>query len=267
MHRLLLSIFYTKMTLPSDREKEQQQTRKNNNKTCLGRKAAGYGEKTMSTSVEHLQQRTLDATELLGDLIPSAITLATMLRHRTMATWLRQEYEGYADHQQAPPYRRELPGHIVAKSPQYGWIPAPVEEHQTEQFGRLDLLDPVRELEHTCLNCKKGNGSRILLAREDLATLQKQINLSADLAINISRDVYCQLLRTVRGGLHLWLEALVAAGLEGEHNQFSRDEKAQVAHLDTPQDFWRRAMAERDSLPVPDVRELGLLERMFGRAG
>jgi len=40
-----------------------------------------------------------------------------------------------------------------------------------------------------------------------------------------------------------------------------------VEHLDTPEAFWRQAMEQVDELPVPDVRELGFLERMFGRAG
>jgi len=39
----------------------------------------------MSTSVDHLMERTQDASDLLADIIPSAITLATMLRHRQMA--------------------------------------------------------------------------------------------------------------------------------------------------------------------------------------
>ena len=44
----------------------------------------------MSTSVDHLQERTQDASDLLTDIVPSAITLATMLRHRKMAAWLRK---------------------------------------------------------------------------------------------------------------------------------------------------------------------------------
>ena len=67
----------------------------------------------MSTSVDHLQERTQDASDLLTDIVPSAITLATMLRHRKMAAWLREEFDGYTDKDKAPPYRRDLPGHIV----------------------------------------------------------------------------------------------------------------------------------------------------------
>lgn len=221
----------------------------------------------MSTSVEHIQERTLDASDLLTDIVPSAITLATMLRHRKMAAWLREEFDGYTDGDKAPPYRRDLAGHIVAKSPQYGWIPAPVDERQTAAYGHLDLPEGIKSLEQVCLNCKKGNGNRVLLEKDVMENVQKQINLKAELAINLNREVYCRLLRTIRAAIYLWTEALAGAGITGEHNHYSPEERKAVEHLDNPQAFWRKAMEQLDELPIPDVKELGFLERMFGRAG
>jgi hypothetical protein len=220
----------------------------------------------MSASVNHLEERTQDSGELLEDIMPSAITLAMMLRHKKMAVWLRSELDGYQDHDAAPPYRKDLPGHIVAKSPQYGWIPAPVSDQQTKEFAHLDLSDGTKSLEKICVNSKKGDGNRLLLDTDDMAILQKQINLSAELAINLSRDVYSGILKTVRGAVYLWAQALIEKGLEGDHNHYSREERALVAELDTPEYFWRRAMDELDTLPIPDVRSAGFFERMFGRA-
>lgn len=204
---------------------------------------------------------------LLTDIVPSAITLATMLRHRKMAAWLREEFDGYTDGDKAPPYRRDLAGHIVAKSPQYGWIPAPVDERQTAAYGHLDLPEGIKSLEQVCLNCKKGNGNRVLLEKDVMENVQKQINLKAELAINLNREVYCRLLRTIRAAIYLWTEALAGAGITGEHNHYSPEERKAVEHLDNPQAFWRKAMEQLDELPIPDVKELGFLERMFGRAG
>ncbi|MBK1852306.1 hypothetical protein FE845_13200 [Marinobacter sp. 1-4A] len=220
----------------------------------------------MSASVNHLEERTQDSGELLEDIMPSAITLAMMLRHKKMAAWLRSELDGYQDHDAAPPYRKDLPGHIVAKSPQYGWIPAPVSDQQTKEFAHLDLIDGTKSLEKICVNSKKGDGNRLLLDADDMAILQKQINLSAELAINLSRDVYSGILRTVRGAVYLWTQALIEKGLEGDHNHYSREERALVAELDTPEHFWRTAMDNLDTLPIPDVRSAGFFERMFGRA-
>lgn len=220
----------------------------------------------MSTSVDHLQERTQDASDLLTDIVPSAITLATMLRHRKMAAWLREEFDGYTDKDKAPPYRRDLPGHIVARSPQYGWIPAPVNTQQKNEFGHLDVLDDAKSLERICITSKKGDGNRVLLSGEDMATLQRQINLSAELGINISRDVYNRLLRTIRATVYLWSQELMARGLNGDHNHYSPSERELVADLDDPERFWRKAMDEVDSLPVADVKPAGFFERMFGRA-
>ncbi len=121
-------------------------------------------------------------------------------------------------------------------------------------------------LEKICVNSKKGDGNRLLLDADDMAVLQKQINLSAELAINLSRDVYASLLKTVRGAVYLWAQALMEKGLEGEHNHYSPEERALVAELDTPEHFWRKSMDKIDSLPMPDVRSAGFFERMFGRA-
>ena len=221
----------------------------------------------MSAPVDHLQERVLDASEQLADIMPSAITLAMMLRHRNTAAWLRAEFEGYDDTSELPAYRHDVNGHIVARSPQYGWIPAPVDRSQLKQFGHLDVRDDVTALERTCLNSKKGNGHRISLPGEQLRELQQKINLSAELAINISRSTYCDVLKTLRGSLYLWTSAIIESGLSGDHNAFSREEKEKVACLDNPTRFWREAMDRLDELPIPNVREAGFLERMFGRTG
>lgn len=221
----------------------------------------------MSAPVDHLQERIVDAGELLADIMPSVITLAMMLRQREMAAWLRSEFEGYQRGEQLPAYRHNLSGHIVARSPQYGWIPAPIDKHQVEQFGRLDLREGIAELEQTCLNCKKGNGQRIRLPAEQLLNLQHNINLSAELAISVSRSTYCELLKTVRSTIYLWVQAVAGSGLNGEHNAFTTKERELAAGLDNPTRFWREAMTSLREVPVPNIREAGLLERIFGRTG
>ncbi|MBL3555157.1 MULTISPECIES: hypothetical protein [Marinobacter] len=221
----------------------------------------------MSAAVEHLDERLQDGSELLEEIMPSAITLAMMLRQRTMAAWMRTEFDGYGDPAALPPYRRDIPGHIVARSPQYGWIPAPVDDQQKEDFGHRDMMEGLKSLEKTCLSCKKGTGNRIVFNKEEMATLQSQINLSAELAITISRDSYCKLLRVLRSALYLWCQELIETGIGGDHNSYSQDERKKVAHLDDPERFWRKALESNIDLPVPDVREAGFFERVFGRAG
>jgi hypothetical protein len=220
----------------------------------------------MPVSATQLEERTQDSSELLEDIMPSAITFAMMLRHKKMSAWLRTEFDGYENAEAAPPYRRGLPGHIVAKSPQYGWIPAPVNPQQTTDFGRLDLIEGVKDLEEFCLTSKKGNGKRIQLSKEITAVLQTQINLSAELAINVSREEYSQILKIVRGTLYLWAKALIAQGLTGEHNHYTAEQRALVAELDDPQKFWRKAAADVDSLPMPETKTAGFFDRIFGRA-
>lgn len=221
----------------------------------------------MAAPIEHLDERLQDQSELLEEIMPSAITLAMMLRQRKMASWMRTEFDGYSDPSDLPPYRRDIAGHIVARSPQYGWIPAPLDDQQKQDFGHRDMLEGVKSLEKTCLSCKKGTGSRIVFDKEEMASLQAQINLKAELAITISRTSYAKLIRVVRSALYLWCQELMAEGIGGDHNSFSVKERESAAHLDDPEHFWRQALESNGDIPVPDVREVGFFDRFFGRTG
>lgn len=220
----------------------------------------------MSAAVEHLEERLEDAGELLEEIMPSAITLAMMLRQRTMASWMRTEFDGYGESSELPPYRRDVPGHIVARSPQYGWIPAPLDDRQKQELNFRDMSEGLKSLEKTCLKCKKGTGNRIVFEKEEMAALQSKINLTAELAITISRESYNRMLRVIRGALYLWCQELKAAGIGGDHNSYSAKERENAAHLDDPEIFWRKALESNGDLPIPDVREVGFFDRFFGRA-
>jgi len=221
----------------------------------------------MAAPVEHLDERLQSQGDLLEDIMPSAITLAMMLRQRKMASWMRTEFDGYSDPSDLPPYRRDVPGHIVAKSPQYGWIPAPLDDQHKQDFGHRNMAEGVKSLEKTCLGCKKGTGSRIVFDKEEMAALQARINLKAELAITISRTSYVKLIRVIRSALYLWCQELMAEGFGGDHNSFSAKEREGAAHLDDPEHFWRQALASNGDIPVPDVREVGFFDRFFGRTG
>ena len=220
----------------------------------------------MSAPVDDLEQRVQDASDELMEIMPAAITLAMMFRHRKMSSWFRTEFEGYDEGAALPDFRRDVVGHIVAKSPQYGWIPAPVNDKQKLEHGHRDLPDGVITLERFCMKCKKGSGQQIAFPPDQMLALQAQINLSAELAITVSRESYVDVLRVIRSAIYLWTRELVALGFSGEHNSFNDSERAKAAHLDDPERFWREAMTEAPSLPIPGVRTSGFLERVFGRA-
>ena len=91
----------------------------------------------MSAPVDDLEQRVQDASDELMEIMPAAITLAMMFRHRKMSSWFRTEFEGYDEGAALPDFRRDVVGHIVAKSPQYGWIPAPVNDKRRQNAGAV----------------------------------------------------------------------------------------------------------------------------------
>lgn len=239
----------------------------------------------MSTSVNRLQTRTLNANGLLGDIVPSAFTLATMLRHRKMAAWLREEFDGYRSIERLPPYRCKQPVQVEVNSPSHGWAKVPINADTIAGLGCFELYDSARVLEQVYLNCKSGGGHRTGLSKDVEAVLQQELSARAvnafnqgseddgwrpymvgtDLSFFRQRDVYRQVLRTVRASIYLWCEALLECGIGGEHNSYSASERQAVEHLNEPEIFWASAMEKGDVLPVPDTRDAGFLERVLGR--
>lgn len=220
----------------------------------------------MSASINHLEERLRDPHEPLSRILPAAITIASMARQRQTSAWLRAELEGYPLDRPLPDCRQGLSGHIVARSPQYGWIPAPVSERQNRDYGQVNVAEGIGDIEQFCLNCKKGSGKQVALPGDTMQLLQSNINLKAELAITVGRDKYCHLVRVTRGAIYLWTTGLIELGLGGERNSFREPERQLAATLDTPELYLRQALEMIQHLPVPEVREAGFFERMFGRA-
>tara|TARA_R110000764_G_scaffold90881_1_gene173382 strand:- start:40538 stop:41263 length:726 start_codon:yes stop_codon:yes gene_type:complete len=241
----------------------------------------------MSTSINRLQERTQDGSVLIGEIVPAAFTLATMLRHRKMAVWLREEFDGYTAIELLPRYRCHQPGHVEVNSPAYGWARVPIDESTIAGLGYLDLYDSVQVLEQVFLNGKKGGGYRNVLSKDAEAVLQQELSVNtvkafnqgraddgwkhelvgAELAFYRNRDVYSRVLRTVRATIYLWCDALMEIGIGGDHNSYSTAERQAVEHLNAPETFWISAMETVDDLPVPDPRRVKLLGRLFGSGG
>ena len=220
----------------------------------------------MGAPVDALEQRVRDVQDPLEAILPASITLSLMLRNRKMGSWLQNEFAGYSDDSELPDYRQDLPGHLMTRSPQYGWIPAPVSEEQDRKEAHTDLREGVRSLEKTCLRYRKDSYIQHPLGADEMRELQNRINLTTDLAITINRETYAELLRLVRSTIYLWTLDLIEAGFSGEHNSFSTPEREQAATMDDPEHYWRRAMDEHANLPVPGLRQAGVLERFFGNA-
>ena len=186
-----------------------------------------------------------------------------MLRQRTMAAWLRTEYGGYPPDAALPAYRQAVPGHMVARSPHYGWIPAPVDDAQRRAHGHADVREGVKWLEQTCAACKKGSGKRMPFDTALVRELQAQINLEAELAVMLARDDFAELLHRIRSVVYLWSLDLVEAGLSGEHNTFDESQRKSASACGTPEHYCQRAQLEKAQLPVPGVRDSGFFDRLL----
>ena len=220
----------------------------------------------MGAPVDALEKRVRDPQDPLEEILPASITLALMIRNRRMGSWLQNEFAGYSEDAELPSYRRDIPGHLMTRSPQYGWIPAPVSEEQNHREAHIDLRDGTRTLENTCLRHRKDGYIQRPLPEEQEHELKNRVNLTTDLAIAVNRETYSDLLRLVRSTVYLWTLDLIEAGFSGEHNSFSTSEREQAAAMDNPEHYWQRALNEYASLPVPGVRQAGVLERFFGGA-
>ncbi|OEY65356.1 hypothetical protein [Marinobacter sp. X15-166B] len=220
----------------------------------------------MRAPVTNLKERLTAPNDSLASIMPSAITLAMMLRQRSMATWLRAEFQGYGDDAALPPHRLHIKGEIMVESPQYGWIPAPLNAAQKRGYDGVDIAEGIQALEKTCSNNRRGGSIQIAMPPAQVAALRARLNQGAELTMTVHRDQFNVLLRSVRGAIYLWVRELIDQGMGGPRNAFNPEERAATAHLDTPEQFIQRAMAEGAALPVPGAQVAGILDRLFRRA-
>lgn len=221
----------------------------------------------MSFSASSLERRLQRPDEPLAQLLPVAIALAMTLRQDATARWLTAEFEGYPDNSSLPRCRRRLPGRIMARSPQSGWIPAPVTEYQIRNHARIDVYDSIQEVEQFCLSGTRSSARRVPLPGDTMQLLQSSLGLTADLALTIRREHYCQLVRVTRGAIYLWVSGLTGLGLGSTRDGFRDHEKQLATLIDTPELYLRQAQERIRHLPVPDIPEAGFFERIFRRAG
>lgn len=171
----------------------------------------------------HEQMQSKDAN--LALLVPRTVILASLLRQKNVATWLKRELEGYADGDVLPEYRRAENATLVAWMPGQGWIKAPVADQVSKKTSRFDLYDGIQQFEKNYAKIRKAGGQRIDPGEKQLKELQQLTNLDVQLCLAVPADAYARVLLAVRIAIGIWTKTLMHRGIEGKGMVFSNRER------------------------------------------
>ncbi len=220
----------------------------------------------MSSTMHTIREMAADSATPLSDVLEKALFQATVLRHKPIQTWLRQERDGYATDEPVPEYRRADDATLLAWRPGAGWIQAPVDSNQTASLAPPELRIDVLELVRNRSRINKDGGMQQEPEEAVQAELRASTRLDTRLAFAIPAHCYERVLDTVRLGIKVWSDRLLEAGIEGHGSAFTREEKELARPIgDQLDEILAEATAQQAALPSP--AQPGFMARILGRAG
>lgn len=189
-------------------------------------------QRSLASPVESLLVRVSQSEEPTSAILPSAISLASMLRQRTMLSWLRAEFSGYGDDAVLPINRTRIPALVLVFLPAQGWAKAPLTPERQAELGHVDLRESILQLAELAQHARKGGGHRVTLSVEQRAQLRVATDLDAEHAMSVAREQLICLCEIPRFVIREWTLDLLDSGIGGERNGFADEEKRLAQNAD-----------------------------------
>lgn len=234
-----------------------------------GRVRAGEhvsSQRSMASPVESLLVRVSQSEEATSTILPSAISLASMLRQRAMLSWLRCEFSGYAEDAVLPINRTRIAALVLVSLPGQGWAKAPLTPERQAELGHLDLRESIPQLEELAQHARKGGGHRVTLSPEHKANLRVATGLDTEHAMSVAREQLIWLCEIPRFVIREWTLDLLDSGIGGERNGFADDEKRLAQNADARFDLLldNGTKAAQQQAHKLASKPAGMFSRLFG---
>jgi hypothetical protein len=180
----------------------------------------------MASLVEELQKDALNHDNKITELLQKSLVVATKLKLDELATWVRQELEGYGE-AEVPKYR-ELHGTLQVFNPYKGYQPLGFQDvEEAKRFSEMRFNTPIGELEHNLINAQKS-GSDSFHVSFSLAVekmLMDGIGYRLQPSLHINASQFQGVLDAVRKIILEWALKLEEDGITGEGMSFSPEDK------------------------------------------
>lgn len=221
----------------------------------------------MASSIEEIRELVDDPESDLAGLLSRAALLATALKQRQVATWIRHELSGYGEGDELPGYRQGACGTLVAWFPGQGWAEAPIERASVKD-GLLcyAVYQPLPDVERAFNENSRTGGQRVDFTPERLAELQETTRLSTRLALAVPSQSFAMAVLGVREALRLWIDRLISLEAPRDAHKFSQTqcERAHPADEELPTLLGAATETARTAAATLKPRRKGLLGRLLG---
>lgn len=183
----------------------------------------------MASLVEELQKDALNHDIKITELLQKSLVVATKLKLDDLATWVRQELDGYGE-DEVPKYR-ELHGAVQVFDPYQGYQPLEFQNvDHAKRFSEMHFNTPIGELEHDLINAQKSGSDafQVLFSPAVEKMLMDAISYRLQPSLHINASQFQGVLDAVRKIILEWSLKLEEDGITGEGMSFSSEEKSKA---------------------------------------
>ena len=172
-----------------------------------------------------LQKKCLDQNENLQSLLREALLISTKLKLNDFKEWINFELKGYISKEVTPEYRK-INQTLKFFNPYDGWIDAQLSEELFDIIGKIEILQPIAELEH--LLTENGELS-MSIAPNHIQFLQKTFNTDCKPGFFIVKTALFGITEQVRNLLLEWTLKLEEDGILGNEDLIFTEEEKESA--------------------------------------
>ncbi len=183
----------------------------------------------MVSLVEELQKDALNHDIKITELLQKSLVVATKLKLDDLATWVRQELDGYGE-DEVPKYR-ELHGAVQVFNPYRGYQPLEFQNlDHAKGFSKMHFNTPIGELEHDLINAQKSGSDAFQVSFSPAVEkmLMDAISYRLQPSLHMNASQFQGVLDAVRKIILEWSLKLEEDGITGEGMSFSSEEKSKA---------------------------------------
>lgn len=178
----------------------------------------------MASIISNLKMAATDSDIRVSDLLRRALVIAGELELDEFREWISKELNGYTDEEteacKLPPYRM-LRATVQAFNPYHGWRPIFFDNpDHGETYSRMPIPFPISQIE------SRGTDSVAFGFLEPTQThIRNSLNIPADIRRYVDGGPYSGIVDAVRNQILEWAMKIESAGVTGEGNVFTQEEK------------------------------------------
>lgn len=182
----------------------------------------------MVSLVDELQFDASNMSVSIANLLRKAWMVANKLGLSDLPNWIKNELEGYENEEAVPNYRIVY-GHLMAKNPVHGWIPAQLQTNEFQDMvSRRPMVSPISEVEALL---KRDGRLTLGFSPEQLNLLADCFSFETEYRLFLEKAKLEAILDGIRNKVLEWAISLEQSGVKGEGLSFTNAEREKAQRI------------------------------------